>query len=281
MSQAAEFIERRKSNRRQERPSDRFISNLTKNTVAIILAGGRGSRLKNLTDWRAKPAVQFGGKFRIIDFPLSNCINSGIRRINVATQYKAQSLIQHVQRGWGFLRGEFNEYVNIIPAQQRLGEEWYKGTADAVYQNIDLLRENGGEYILVLAGDHIYKMDYGKMLATHARSNADMTIACINVPLEDAKGFGVLAVDSTDRVVAFDEKPAHPKPTPNDPEVAFASMGIYVFNAKFLYEQLIRDAYDRKSNHDFGQDIIPYIIKKYKVQAHRFVDSCVGAQSDK
>lgn len=280
MSQATEFVERRKINRRQERPSDRFISNLTKNTVAIILAGGRGSRLRNLTDWRAKPAVQFGGKFRIIDFPLSNCINSGIRRINVATQYKAQSLIQHVQRGWGFLRGEFNEYVNIIPAQQRLGEEWYKGTADAVYQNIDLLRENGGEYILVLAGDHIYKMDYGKMLATHARSNADMTIACINVPLEDAKGFGVLEVDGTDRVVAFDEKPANPKPTPNNPEVAFASMGIYVFNAKFLYEQLIRDAYDRKSNHDFGQDIIPYIIKKYKVQAHRFTDSCVGAQSD-
>lgn len=273
-----QFSERRKFNRISDRTSDRFISNLTKNTVAIILAGGRGSRLKNLTDWRAKPAVQFGGKFRIIDFPLSNCINSGIRRINVATQYKSQSLIQHIQRGWGFLRGEFNEYVNIIPAQQRLGDEWYKGTADAVYQNIDLLRENGGEYVLVLAGDHIYKMDYGRMLATHARSRADMTIACINVPLEDAKGFGVIEVDETDRVVAFEEKPANPKSMPNDPNKAFASMGIYVFNAKFLYEQLIRDAYEKNSSHDFGQDIIPYIIKKYRVQAHRFTDSCVGAQ---
>lgn len=260
----------------QSQHSDRFISTLTKNTVAMILAGGRGSRLKNLTDWRAKPAVQFGGKFRIIDFPLSNCINSGIRRINVATQYKAQSLIQHIQRGWGFLRGEFNEYVNIIPAQQRISEEWYKGTADAVYQNIDLLREGGAEYILILAGDHIYKMDYGKMLATHAKSHADMTVACINVPLEDAKGFGVLAVDDADRVVEFEEKPAHPKHMPGDPTKAFASMGIYIFNAKFLYEQLIRDADDSKSTHDFGGDIIPYIIKKYKVQAHRFSDSCVG-----
>lgn len=263
----------------QDPQSDRFISNLTKNTVAIILAGGRGSRLKNLTDWRAKPAVQFGGKFRIIDFPLSNCINSGIRRINVATQYKAQSLIQHIQRGWGFLRGEFNEYVNIIPAQQRISEDWYKGTADAVYQNVDLLRENGGEYILILAGDHIYKMDYGKMLATHVRSNADMTVACINVPLEDAKGFGVLAVDETDRVIEFAEKPQQPKHMPDNPDMAFASMGIYIFNAKFLYEQLIRDADEPHSNHDFGGDIIPYLIKKYKVQAHRFTDSCVGARN--
>lgn len=277
-----QFVERRKQNRRQDRSSDRsdrFISNLTKKTVAIILAGGRGSRLKNLTDWRAKPAVQFGGKFRIIDFPLSNCMNSGIRRINVATQYKAQSLIQHIQRGWGFLRGEFHEYVNIIPAQQRIGEEWYKGTADAVYQNIDLLRENGGDYVLVLAGDHIYKMDYGQMLATHARSKADMTIACINVPLEDAKGFGVLAVDETDRVIEFAEKPKNPKHMPGDTTKAFASMGIYIFNAKFLYEQLIRDAGDKKSSHDFGADIIPYVIQKYRVQAHRFTDSCVGAKN--
>ncbi len=274
----SQFIERRKSNIRHDPYSDRFISNLTKNTVAIILAGGRGSRLKNLTDWRAKPAVQFGGKFRIIDFPLSNCINSGIRRINVATQYKAQSLIQHIQRGWGFLRGEFNEYVNIIPAQQRLGEEWYKGTADAVYQNLDLLREGGGEYVLILAGDHIYKMDYGKMLATHARTEADMTMACINVSLEEAKGFGVLAVDESDRIIEFAEKPDNPKSIPDNPEQAFASMGIYIFNAKFLYEQLIRDAGDNKSSHDFGNDIIPHIIDKYRVQAHRFTDSCVGAQ---
>lgn len=263
-----------------EPQADRFISNLTKNTVAIILAGGRGSRLKNLTDWRAKPAVQFGGKFRIIDFPLSNCINSGIRRINVATQYKSQSLIQHIQRGWGFLRGEFNEYVNIIPAQQRLSDQWYKGTADAVYQNLDLLRENGGDYILVLAGDHIYKMDYGKMLATHATSNADMTIACINVPLEDAKGFGVVTVNDNDRVVGFTEKPANPEAIPSDPTQAFASMGIYIFNAKFLFEQLIRDADDPKSSHDFGADIIPHVIKKYVVQAHRFTDSCVGQNNN-
>lgn len=275
-----EFKERRKANVRQDAPSDRFISNLTKNTVAIILAGGRGSRLKNLTDWRAKPAVQFGGKFRIIDFPLSNCINSGIRRINVATQYKAQSLIQHIQRGWGFLRGEFHEYVNIIPAQQRLGEEWYKGTADAVYQNIDILKENGGEYVLVLAGDHIYKMDYGKMLATHATSNADMTIACINVPIEDAKGFGVVTTDENDRVIDFAEKPEKPKSIPGNATQSFASMGIYIFNAKFLYEQLIRDADSRSSSHDFGKDIIPHVIKKYRVQAHRFTDSCVGAQDN-
>ena len=259
--------------------SDRFISTLTKRTAAIILAGGRGSRLKNLTDWRAKPAVQFGGKYRIIDFPLSNCINSGIRRVNVATQYKAQSLIQHLQRGWGFLRGEFDEYVNIIPAQQRISEDWYKGTADAVYQNMDLLREGRADYILILAGDHIYKMDYGRMLATHVKNNADMTVACINVPLEDAKGFGVLAVDDTDRVVEFAEKPASPKHMPGDPTKAFASMGIYVFNAKFLYEQLVRDAGDPKSSHDFGGDIIPYIIQKYKIQAHRFTESCVGAKN--
>ncbi len=275
-----EFKERRKANLRQDPPSDRFISNLTKNTVAIILAGGRGSRLKNLTDWRAKPAVQFGGKFRIIDFPLSNCINSGIRRINVATQYKAQSLIQHIQRGWGFLRGEFHEYVNIIPAQQRLGEEWYKGTADAVYQNIDILKENGGDYVLVLAGDHIYKMDYGKMLATHVTSNADMTIACINVPIEDAKGFGVVTTDDSDRVIDFAEKPDNPKSIPGNATQSFASMGIYVFNAKFLYEQLIRDADIKKSSHDFGKDIIPHVIQKYRVQAHRFTDSCVGAQDN-
>ena len=259
--------------------SDRFISNLTKNTVAIILAGGRGSRLKSLTDWRAKPAVHFGGKFRIIDFPLSNCINSGIRQINVATQYKSQSLIQHIQRGWGFLRGEFKEYVNIIPAQQRLSKEWYKGTADAVYQNLDLMRESGAEYILVLAGDHIYKMDYGKMLAAHATSNADMTMACINVPIDEAKSFGVLTVDNKDRVIEFAEKPETPKHIPGDPSKAFASMGIYVFNAKFLYEQLTRDAGDKKSKHDFGGDIIPYVIDKYRVQAHRFADSCVGTQN--
>ena len=263
----------------QEMASSRFISNLTKNTVALILAGGRGTRLKDLTDLRSKPAVPFGGKFRIIDFPLSNCINSGIRRIGVATQYKSHSLIQHIQRGWGFLRGEFNEFVEIWPAQQRVEEDWYKGTADAVYQNLDIIRNIGAEYVLILAGDHIYKMDYGQMLATHVRNQADMTVACINVPIEDAKAFGVIGVDGADRVIDFKEKPEHPDALPDDPTQAFASMGIYVFNAAFLYEQLIRDADDPKSEHDFGKNVIPQIISKYRVFAHRFTDSCIGREN--
>jgi glucose-1-phosphate adenylyltransferase len=263
----------------QEMASSRFISNLTKNTVALILAGGRGTRLKDLTDLRSKPAVPFGGKFRIIDFPLSNCINSGIRRIGVATQYKSHSLIQHIQRGWGFLRGEFNEFVEIWPAQQRVAEDWYKGTADAVYQNLDIIRNIGAEYVLILAGDHIYKMDYGQMLATHVRNQADMTVACINVPIEDARAFGVIGVDGADRVIDFKEKPEHPDALPDDPTQAFASMGIYVFNAAFLYEQLIRDADDPKSEHDFGKNVIPQIISKYRVFAHRFTDSCIGREN--
>jgi glucose-1-phosphate adenylyltransferase len=264
----------------QEMASSRFISNLTKNTVALILAGGRGTRLKDLTDLRSKPAVPFGGKFRIIDFPLSNCINSGIRRIGVATQYKSHSLIQHIQRGWGFLRGEFNEFVEIWPAQQRVAEDWYKGTADAVYQNLDIIRNIGAEYVLILAGDHIYKMDYGQMLACHVRNKADMTVACINVPIEDAKAFGVIGVDHEDRVIDFKEKPDHPDALPDDPTQAFASMGIYVFNAAFLYEQLIRDADDPRSEHDFGKNVIPQIISKYRVFAHRFTESCVASGND-
>jgi len=264
----------------QEMASSRFISNLTKNTVALILAGGRGTRLKDLTDLRSKPAVPFGGKFRIIDFPLSNCINSGIRRIGVATQYKSHSLIQHIQRGWGFLRGEFNEFVEIWPAQQRVAEDWYKGTADAVYQNLDIIRNIGAEYVLILAGDHIYKMDYGQMLACHVRNKADMTVACINVPIEDAKAFGVIGVDHEDRVIDFKEKPDHPDALPDDPTQAFASMGIYVFNAAFLYEQLIRDADDPHSEHDFGKNVIPQIISKYRVFAHRFTESCVASGND-
>jgi glucose-1-phosphate adenylyltransferase len=260
----------------QEIASSRFISNLTKNTVALILAGGRGTRLKDLTEHRSKPAVPFGGKFRIIDFPLSNCINSGIRRIGVATQYKSHSLIQHIQRGWGFLRGEFNEFVEIWPAQQRVAEDWYKGTADAVYQNLDIIRNIGAEYVLILAGDHIYKMDYGQMLACHVKNQADMTVACINVPIEDAKAFGVIGVDARDRVIDFKEKPENPNALPDDQTQAFASMGIYVFNAAFLYEQLIRDADDPKSEHDFGKNVIPEIIDKYRVFAHRFTDSCLG-----
>ena len=263
----------------QEMASSRFISNLTKNTVALILAGGRGTRLKDLTDLRSKPAVPFGGKFRIIDFPLSNCINSGIRRIGVATQYKSHSLIQHIQRGWGFLRGEFNEFVEIWPAQQRVAEDWYKGTADAVFQNLDIIRNIGADYVLILAGDHIYKMDYGQMLATHVRNQADMTVACINVPIEDAKAFGVIGVDSTDRVIDFKEKPENPEALPDNPTQAFASMGIYVFNAAFLYEQLVRDADDPKSEHDFGKNVIPAIISKYRVFAHRFTDSCIGREN--
>ncbi len=255
----------------------RFVSVLTKNTVALILAGGRGSRLKQLTDWRAKPSVPFGGKFRIIDFPLSNCLNSGIRRIGVLTQYKAHSLIKHIQRGWGFLRGEFNEFVDLLPAQQRIEVDWYKGTADAVFQNMDILRDYGPEYVLILAGDHIYKMDYGEMLARHAASGADLTIACMEVPLEDAKAFGVMSVDDVGRVRDFVEKPDNPTPMPGKPDVALASMGIYIFNASFLYEQLIRDADERHSEHDFGKDLIPYIVSRYRVFSHNFADSCIGS----
>jgi len=264
----------------QDANSSRFISTMTKNTVALILAGGRGSRLKDLTDRRAKPAVPFGGKFRIIDFPLSNCINSGIRRVGVITQYKSHSLIRHIQRGWSFLNGEFNEYIELLPAsQQNNNEEWYKGTADAVHQNVDILKSSDAQYVVILAGDHIYKMDYGQMLATHAKNNADMTIACLNVPLEEAEGFGVMAVDDEDRIIEFSEKPDKPKHMPGDKTQALASMGIYIFNAQFLYEQLARDAADPKSTKDFGGDIIPYLITRARVYAHRFTESCVGAKN--
>ncbi len=256
--------------------SERFISVLTKNAVALILAGGRGSRLKDLTKWRAKPALQFGGKFRIIDFPLSNCINSGIRRIGVVTQYKAHSLIQHIQHGWSFMHGEFNEFVELLPAQQRVQEEWYKGTADAVFQNIDILRSHNPEHVIILAGDHVYKMDYGMMLAAHVSMEADMTIGCLTVPVSDASAFGVMTIDESNRIVAFDEKPAHPSSIPDSPENALISMGIYVFNTKFLYEQLIRDAYAPNSRHDFGHDIIPWLVPRYRVYAHRFDESCIG-----
>ena len=264
----------------QDANSSRFISTMTKNTVALILAGGRGSRLKDLTDRRAKPAVPFGGKFRIIDFPLSNCINSGIRRVGVITQYKSHSLIRHIQRGWSFLNGEFNEYIELLPAsQQNNTEEWYKGTADAVHQNVDILKSSNAQYVVILAGDHIYKMDYGQMLATHAKNNADMTIACLNVPLEEAKGFGVMAVDDEDRIIEFSEKPEKPKHMPGDKTQALASMGIYIFNAQFLYEELARDAADPNSTKDFGGDIIPYLISRARLYAHRFSESCVGAKN--
>lgn len=267
----------------KQRDFPRFVSLLTKNTVALILAGGRGSRLRQLTDWRAKPAVPFGGKFRIIDFPLSNCMNSGIRRVGVVTQYKAHSLIKHVQRGWGFLRGEFNEFVELLPAQQRVSEgHWYQGTADAVFQNLDILRFYDPEYVLILAGDHVYKMDYGEMLAFHAANSADMTIACIDVPIEEASAFGVMSVNEEGRIVGFQEKPKeNPVAIPGQPDRILASMGVYVFNAAFLYEQLVRDADDKQSGHDFGHDLIPYMISKYRVFAHRFGDSCVGSPKDR
>ena len=259
---------------------DFLVTHLTRNTIALILAGGRGSRLMNMTDWRAKPAVPFGGKFRIIDFPLSNCINSGIRKIGVLTQYKADSLIRHLQNGWGFLSGEFGEYVHIMPAQQRHGEDsWYKGTADAVFQNIDILRARNPEFVLVLAGDHIYKMDYAAMIADHVKRNADLTIGCIECSLKEATAFGVMGVDENRRVKSFLEKPANPPVMPGRTDTALASMGIYVFNAGFLFEQLIKDADTKKSAHDFGKDIIPAVIGKYLCNAYPFLDLQSGVQS--
>ncbi len=257
----------------------RFVSRLTRNTLALILAGGRGSRLKDLTRWRSKPAVPFGGKFRIIDFPLSNCINSGIRRIGVLTQYKAHSLILHIQRGWGFLRGEFDEFVELIPAQQRVENSWYAGTADAVFQNIDILRNHNPSYVLILAGDHIYRMDYGAMIAKHVESGADMTVGCIEVDLETAKSFGVMNVDETGKVLEFEEKPDTPKSMPGRDGTVLASMGIYVFNKGFLFEQLIKDADMPRSSHDFGKDIIPNVIKNYQVMAYPFQDPDTGKQA--
>ena len=258
---------------------ERYVSRLTQSTYALILAGGRGSRLLGLTDWRAKPAVPFGGKFRIIDFPLSNCVNSGIRRIGVATQYKAQSLIQHLQRGWSFLDGRMKEFVDILPAQQRIVEAWYKGTADAVFQNLDILRDYDPKYMLILAGDHVYKMDYGRMLAYHEQTRADITVGCIEVPAIEARAFGVMGVDASDRVTAFVEKPADPPCVPGKPGIALASMGIYVFNTGFLFDQLIRDADESRSAHDFGKDLIPHLVPRYRVYAHRFGDSCVGSEN--
>ena len=258
--------------------SPRFVSRLTRDTLALIMAGGRGSRLKDLTKWRAKPAVAFGGKFRIIDFPLSNCINSGIRRIGVLTQYKSHSLITHIQRGWGHLRGEFGEFVELLPAQQRIETSWYAGTADSIYQNLDIIRNHNPEFVLILAGDHIYKMDYGAMLAAHVEKEADVTVGCIEVPIERAHAFGVMEVDEEERVLSFEEKPSQPKPKPGHPDAALCSMGIYVFNKDFLFEQLIKDADMTNSSHDFGKDIIPAVIKKYRAYAYDFRDPLTEEQ---
>ncbi len=254
---------------------------IARSAMAYVLAGGRGSRLYELTDRRAKPAVYFGGKTRIIDFALSNAINSGIRRIGVATQYKAHSLIRHLQRGWNFLRPERNESFDILPASQRVSEtQWYEGTADAVYQNLDIIEAYGPEYMVILAGDHIYKMDYELMLQQHVTQGADVTVGVLEVPRLEATGFGVMHVDAHDRIVHFLEKPADPPGIPGQPDLALASMGIYVFKTSFLADLLRRDARDTNSSHDFGKDLIPYVVANGKAVAHRFRDSCVKASRE-
>lgn len=259
--------------------TSRFVSRLTRDTLALILAGGSGTRLKGLTQWRSKPAVPFGGKFRIIDFTLSNCINSGIRRVGILTQYKAHSLIRHIQQGWSFLRGELGEFVELLPAQQRIDMCWYAGTADAIYQNIDIIRSHNPEYVLILAGDHIYQMDYGPMLAYHVEQDADLTIGCLEVPVEAARAFGVMEVDEDWTVREFLEKPSQPKPMPGKSDVVLASMGIYVFNTEFLYQQLIADADNPESSRDFGKDIIPSVIRNYRAMAYPFRDPNNGQQA--
>ncbi len=258
-------------------PSQRLVSR----SMAFVLAGGRGSRLMQLTDKRAKPAVYFGGKARIIDFALSNALNSGIRKMAIATQYKAHSLIRHCQRGWSFFRAERNEYLDILPASQRVDEvHWYQGTADAVFQNIDIVDSYDVDYVVILAGDHIYKMDYEVMLRQHRDTDADVTIGCLTVPRAEASAFGVMAIDDTDRVTSFLEKPKDPPGTPDDPTVTLASMGIYVFKWSFLRDLLIRDAEDPNSSRDFGGDLIPQIVAGGKAMAHRFEASCVRHAPD-
>jgi glucose-1-phosphate adenylyltransferase len=254
---------------------------LARDAMAFVLAGGRGSRLMELTAKRAKPAVYFGGKSRIIDFALSNALNSGIRRIGVATQYKAHSLIRHLQRGWNFFRPERNESFDVLPASQRVSEEqWYLGTADAVYQNLDIIESYGPEYVVILAGDHVYKMDYEAMLAQHANSGADVTVGCIEVPRTEATGFGVMGVDGQDRIISFIEKPNDPPGIPDRPDFALASMGIYAFKAKTLYDQLRRDAANLQSSHDFGRDLIPWLVSNGSAVAHRFSRSCVRSDQE-
>jgi glucose-1-phosphate adenylyltransferase len=254
---------------------------LPNKAIALILAGGRGSRLKDLTATRAKPAVHFGGKFRIIDFALSNCLNSGIRRIGVITQYQSHTLVQHIQRGWSFLNEEMNEFVDLLPAQQRRStEHWYKGTADAVYQNLDIIRRYEAEYIVILAGDHIYKMDYSRMLIDHVDKGAECTVACIPVPIKEANEFGVMDVTDDYRITAFYEKPANPPSMPGRPDMALASMGIYVFNADYLFRLLDEDMNTLSSTHDFGKDLIPKLTEKKVAWAHPFDLSCVTSNAE-
>jgi glucose-1-phosphate adenylyltransferase len=253
------------------------VNQIMRRTVALVLAGGRGSRLKQLTDRRAKPAVYFGGKFRIIDFSLSNCLNSGIRRMAVLTQYKSHSLLRHLQRGWSFLRAELNEMVDLLPAQQRVGEEhWYRGTADAIFQNLDIIQSSKPEYIIVLAGDHIYKMDYSLMILDHVESGAGCTVGCIEVPKTEASAFGVMAVGPRRKITAFVEKPVDPPTMPDDPDMSMASMGIYVFDAEYLYRLLREDLANPTSSHDFGKDVIPRCVEEGRALAHPFSMSCVS-----
>jgi glucose-1-phosphate adenylyltransferase len=259
--------------------SGRFVSQLTKGTMALIMAGGRGERLRQLTAHRAKPATPYGGKYRIIDFALSNCVNSGIRQILVLTQYKAHSLIQHVQRGWGYLRGELGEFVQLVPAQQKLGELWYRGTADSVYQNLDIIESHAPDLVLVLAGDHVYKMDYGPMIAYHVERDADITVGMVQVPLEMGREFGIATVDEENRIVRFAEKPQNPEPMPGHPDLALASMGIYVFGLDYLREVLTRDAQDLRSAHDFGRNILPAAIHTSRVYAYPFQSVETRAQA--
>ncbi|SIQ14887.1 glucose-1-phosphate adenylyltransferase [Aeromonas veronii] len=255
---------------------------LLNETMALVLAGGRGSRLKQLTDNRAKPAVHFGGKFRIIDFVLSNCINSGIRRVGVVTQYKSHSLLRHLQSGWSFLRYQMNEFIDLLPAQQRVDEvNWYRGTADAVYQNLDIIRDHAPKYVVVLAGDHIYKMDYAAMLLDHVNMGAKVTVACIEVPRSEASAFGVMAVDDDRKINAFVEKPANPPAMPGKADTALASMGVYIFDAEYLYQLLEEDITNEQSHHDFGMDVIPRVVKEGTAFAHPFGMSCVGCCPDR
>jgi glucose-1-phosphate adenylyltransferase len=262
------------------KPNPRHVSLLTRETLALVLAGGQGSRLYELTHWRAKPAMYFGGKYRIIDFPLSNCINSGVRRMGVLTQYKAHSLIRHLVHGWSWFQAGRQEFVEILPASQRVGGEWYRGTADAIYQNLDIIRTHDPQQVLILSGDHIYKMDYGPFLAAHAEHDADMTVSCVEMPVEEAAGqMGVMTVDEDWRVIGFDEKPDKPNEIPGKPGLCLASMGNYIFNTEFLYEQVIKDADTPGTKHDFGKNIIPAIIEGYRVYAYPFRDPETGQQA--
>ncbi|MCY0965597.1 glucose-1-phosphate adenylyltransferase [Parathalassolituus penaei] len=251
-------------------------ADISRKTLALVLAGGEGSRLKQLTRWRAKPAVPFGGKYRIIDFVLSNCVNSGIRKIGVVTQYKSHSLIRHIQRAWSFMRYEAGEFVELLPAQQRVDKGWYEGTADAIYQNIDILRHHTPNYVLILGGDHIYTMDYTRMLVAHQQSGADVTVGCIEVPIEEASDFGVMSIDDNMKITRFTEKPANPEPIPGKPGSALVSMGIYVFSSEFLYRTLIADKANPNSSRDFGKDIIPGVIASHNVKAFPFTDETGG-----